>query len=151
VEQLANVVFAQKRAEQLIAAGKSASDAHAEADAERSEHRTDAKFLLHSGLKSACLRILHDEEKRLYDSLLDVQKLRHRVAHTGHKPASQTALEAHRLCCQTVQWLARVAGMPVKSLYPDEKDIHLEGLSFSMGRFGPTLSLQKVRHEVVRD
>jgi hypothetical protein len=61
----------------------------------------------------------HAAAAQLADDLL--QKMRHRVAHTGYKPTMDEAREAHKLCCEAVRWFAGVGGMPVKPMLPDAK------------------------------
>ena len=145
VEQLANALYLKLKTAQLTASGMAAADAEAEAERIRRPSRTDASFLFNSGLKDASGRSLLDDDKTKYDALHTIQKLRHQIAHTGHRPSTQEALDAHHLCCECVEWLAGVGGLPAKPLYPKWQDVNLEGLSFPIGERGGTLSLVKVR------
>jgi hypothetical protein len=102
----------------------------------RQRHKTDIKFLLHKGILDACGRSLHDENKHLYDKFFKVNDLRNKVAHSGYKPSKDEAKSAHRTSCEVVQWLAGVAGLPVKPLFPSKED-SVPGLQIlSQAKFG---------------
>jgi hypothetical protein len=122
VESLANVVFASKKMEQLIASGMAEEDAKREAEKTRKEHRVVITFLLHRSLAQACDRSLENEKVDMYQRLCKLKKFRNDVAHAGVKPSSSESEDAHRLCCETVQWLCDVGGYPVRRLLPEEKD-----------------------------
>jgi hypothetical protein len=78
--------------------------------------------LYHRGLKKASGRSLMEEKKQQYDALLSLQQIRHNVAHIGYKPTFDEAQKGHRLCCEVLQWLARVGGYPVKPLLSNPAD-----------------------------
>jgi hypothetical protein len=96
-ESLANVVFKVKFKEKLRREGSSETDAEQQAEDTRMKHRVDIKFLVHSGLISACGSSLYNEQKEQYDELCELNKLRGKVAHAGTKPTQQQAEEAHLL------------------------------------------------------
>jgi hypothetical protein len=122
VESLANVVYARKQIEKLVAQGSSQEDAEAETEKLRRKHRVGIKFLVHYGLFDACARSRSCEEKQLYDAVCELNKLRHAVAHAGRKPSATEAEAAHVLCCQVVRWHCEVGSLPVRPMMPDEKD-----------------------------
>jgi hypothetical protein len=123
VESLANIVFKEKKVAQLMAAGKPQADAEREAERERGLNRTRIAHLVHNGLLAACKRSLHNVSKEKYDNLLTLKQLRNKVAHAGTRPTPEEAEAAHLLCCEVVQWLCRVGGLPVRPLLPDNKDM----------------------------
>ncbi len=122
VESFANVVYAKARIAKYVADGVPQKYAEEFTEQERYRHRTEGAFLYHRGLKEACGRSLMEEKKQQYDALLSLQQIRHNVAHTGYKPTFDEAQKGHRLCCEVLQWLARVGGYPVKPLLPDPTD-----------------------------
>jgi hypothetical protein len=119
LESFANAVFAQLKTAVLI--GQNVPKEYAEQVVEdhRSKHRNDASFLFHSGIKLASGKSLREENQQLYDEVMKIQQLRHRVAHTGYKPALSEARNAHKMCCEAVQWFSGLAGFPVKRLRPE--------------------------------
>jgi hypothetical protein len=122
VESFANVVFARTKLALLMSKNVPEDYATEIVEDERKRHRTEGKFLYHRGIKSASGRSLMEEDKTKYDYLLKLQQLRHKVAHTGYKPTVDEAREAQRVCSEAVQWLASVAGLPVKPLLPKPED-----------------------------
>jgi hypothetical protein len=123
VESLANVVFKQARTTQLLAAGRTASDAEHQAEDDRKANRTRIQYLVHTGLQPARGRSLCSESKEKYDQLLALQKVRNQVVHAGLRPSVDQAESGHLVCCEVVQWLCEVGKLPVRALLPDEKDI----------------------------
>lgn len=119
VESLANVVFSTTKIAKLVSNNMPKDMAEETVEDERKRHRTEGQFLYHKGIKAASGRSLLEENKQQYDALLKLQELRHKVAHTGYKPTHEEAQTAHKVCCETAQWLAGVAGFPVKLLVPD--------------------------------
>lgn len=81
VEYLANAVFTSTRVASLMGYGVPQEKAEMMVDEVRTAHRTEPHYLLNKGIKEASGRSLMEEDKKLYDALLVVQKLRHRVAH----------------------------------------------------------------------
>lgn len=128
VESLANAVFKKVKMDLLV--GKNVPQEFAEnlVEEERQRHRTEPAFLFHRGLKDCCNRSLQDEQQEKYQALVELQKLRHKVAHTGHKPSHDEARDGHRLACECVQWLADVGDLPVKPLFPAQ-DAQVNGFS----------------------
>lgn len=122
VETFANVIYAKARIAKYVADGVLEKYAEQFTEQERHRHRTEGAFLYHRGLKEACGRSLLEENKQQYDALLNLQQVRHNVAHTGYKPTFEEAQKGHRLCCEVLQWLARVGGYTVKPLLPDPAD-----------------------------
>ena len=125
-EQLANVVFTERRTADLLSHNVPSDYAAKLVDTERKPKRTDAQFLFHQGLKSACGRSLLDERKNLFTEIVRVQDVRHKVAHTGYRPSVDEAKEAHATCCDAVIWLADVGGYPAKPLVPEEGNLATE-------------------------
>lgn len=121
VEMLANAVFTKTQTERLLASGVPAETAERLVEEDRQRHRTDPNFLYHRGPLESCGRSLQVEDKAKYDQLLELQKLRHQVAHAGFRPSVDQGRDAHRLCCECAQWLAGVAGLPVKPLWPPQE------------------------------
>jgi len=119
VESLANVVFSRTKVAKLVANNMPQEMAEETVEDERKRHRTEGNFLYHRGVKSASGRSLLEENKQQYDALLQLQDMRHKVAHTGYKPTLDEARDAHKVCCEAAQWLAGVAGLPTKQLLPD--------------------------------
>ncbi|HLA85926.1 MAG TPA: hypothetical protein VJL29_14135 [Thermoguttaceae bacterium] len=120
-ESLANAVFKKIKTEFLMANNVPIEIATDLVEDERQRHKTEPSFLFHRGLRDLCGRSLQDENKEKYDALLELQKTRHRVAHTGYKPDLTEARVGHTLACECVQWLAGVGGLPVKPLLPPEE------------------------------
>jgi hypothetical protein len=118
VESLANVVFTATKVAMLLGHNVPREVAEKLVEEERERHRTEPQFLFNKGIKDASGRSLMDEDKEQYDALLRLQKMRHRVAHTGYKPTLDEAREAHKVCCEAVRWFAGVGGMPVKPMLP---------------------------------
>ncbi len=121
VEVLANTVFKKVKTEMLEANNVPSHIAESVVEEERQRHKTEPSFLFHRGLKDCCDRSLCDEDKEKYDALVELQRTRHKVAHTGHKPSSDEARAGHKLACECVQWLAGVGGLPVKPLLPAQQ------------------------------
>jgi len=119
VESLANIVFSRTKVAKLVSNNMPKEMAEETVEDERKRHRTEGNFLYHRGIKSASDRSLLEENKHQYDALLRLQDLRHKVAHTGYKPTTDEAREAHKVCCEAAQWLAGVAGFSTKPLLPD--------------------------------
>jgi hypothetical protein len=128
VESLANAVFTITKTGFLRANNVPKEVAETLVEEERERHKTEPNFLLHRGVKSACGRSLLDEDKKTYDELVNLQKMRHRVAHTGYKPTQDEARHGHRVCCEAARWLAQVGNMPVKPMVPEPADTY-PGLS----------------------
>lgn len=123
LETLANVVFKQKRKSQLTGWGVPEVESEGIAEAERRAHRTDEKFLLGSGMKQACGRSLIEDNKHLYDQVIDLeQRVRHQVAHRGVRPNADDAKACFKACCEVVRWLSAVAGFPQKDMLPSAED-----------------------------
>jgi hypothetical protein len=147
VESLANVVFSKTKIAKLVANNMPQEMAEESVEDERKRHRTEGGFLFHKGMKSASGRSLLEENKQQYDSLLRLQELRHRVAHTGYKPTRTEAQGAHRLCCETAQWLAEAGGYPVKTLLPSATDSFPGYTATSRdAQASPPSKLELVRH-----
>ena len=121
VESLANVVFTATKVGMLLGHNVPREVAEKLVEEERERHRTEPQFLFNRGIKDASGRSLMEEDKGQYDSLLRLQKMRHRVAHTGYKPTLDEAREAHKICCEAVRWFAGVGDMPVKPMLPEAK------------------------------
>lgn len=119
VESLANAVFTLTKVAKLLASNVPLEMARELVEDQREKHRTDPQFLYGRGIKDASGRSIMEENKQQYDALLQLQKMRHRVAHTGYKPTLDEAQEAHKLCCEAVQWFAAVSNLAVKPLLPD--------------------------------
>jgi hypothetical protein len=119
VELLGNAVFKKVKTEWLLSNSVPQAIAESVVEEERQRHKTEPSFLFHRGLKECCGRSLLDEDKGKYDGLIELQRMRHTVAHTGHKPTHDEARAGHKLACECVRWLAGVGGLPVKSLAPD--------------------------------
>src|SRR5262249_27719514 len=83
VESLANVVFASTKVSMLRGHNVPKEVAERLVEEERERHRTEPHFLFNKGIKDAAGRSLMEEDKDQYDALLRLQKMRHRVAHTG--------------------------------------------------------------------
>lgn len=120
VESLANVVFVSRKVAMLLGHNVPKEVADQLVEEERERHRTEPQFLFNRGIKDASGRSLMEDDKNLYDALLQLQKLRHRVAHTGHKPTADEARDAHRVCCEAVRWFSLVGELPIKEMLPDE-------------------------------
>jgi len=120
VESLANAVFLQEKVKKFVSVNVPLEAATNFVEEERERHRTDKNFLFNSGMKDASGRSLFEENKSLYDGLLKLQQVRHKVAHTGFRPSVDDAKAAHRLCCEATRWLSDVAGFPSKELFPSE-------------------------------
>lgn len=121
VEALANAVFKKVKIEFLLSNNVPQEIADKLVEEERQRHKTEPSFLFHRGLKDSCNRSLHEEQQDKYEALLELQRLRHQVAHTGHKPTTDAARDGHKLACECVQWLADVGGLPVKPLLPPQQ------------------------------
>lgn len=149
VESLANVVFAGTKVAMLVGHNVPREVPEKLVEEERERHRTEPQFLFHRGIKDASGRSLMDEDKSQYDALLRLQKMRHRVAHTGYKPTQDEAREAHRVCCEAVRWFAQVGGMPVKPMLP-AADATYPGISTAVkdAHARNPLELDFVRHLV---
>jgi hypothetical protein len=128
VEALANVVFTATKVAMLLSHNVPKEVAEKLVEEERERHRTEPQFLFHRGIKDASGRSLMEEDKEQYDALLQLQKMRHRVAHTGYKPTLDEAREAHKVCCEAVRWFASVGGMPVKPMLPSA-EVTFPGIS----------------------
>jgi hypothetical protein len=122
VESLANAIFSTAKAAKLVALNVPAEMAEQLVEEERERHKTEPQFLYHRGIKSASGSSISEDNKQLYDALLQAQRMRHRVAHTGYKPTLAEARDLHKLCCEGAQWFAQVAGFPVKPLMPTPED-----------------------------
>ena len=116
LESLANVVYSKTRVAALIANSVQPEYSKSLVADELKRHRTDVNFLFHGGIKSASGRSLMDENQQQYAAVTKTYELRNRIAHAGYKPSKEEAREAHQLCCEVVQWLAGVGGLPVKPL-----------------------------------
>ncbi len=121
VESLANTVFTATKVAMLLGHNVPREVAERFVEEERDRHKTEPHFLFNKGIKDASGRSLMEEDKEQYDALIRLQKLRHRVAHTGYKPTLDEAREAHKTCCEAVRWFAGVGGMPVKPMLPDSQ------------------------------
>jgi hypothetical protein len=147
VESLANVVFTATKVGMLVGHNVPKEVAEKLVEEERERHRTEPQFLFNKGIKDASGRSLLDEDKERYDALLQLQKMRHRVAHTGYKPTLDEAREAHKVCCEAVRWFAGVGGMPVKPMLPDA-DSAFPGISTAVkdAHTKNPLELDFIRH-----
>lgn len=157
LESFANVCYSQLKSAQLVAKGVDKEYAAEVVESHRVKHRNDASFLYHSGIKSASNRSFREERQSAYDEVMKLQQLRHRVAHTGCKPTLDEARDAHKLCCEVVQWFSEVAGFPVKPLRPAPEDSgqgFVAGLGLmcnaSMGTVGGPRSTVKPQGEAFR-
>ena len=121
VEALANAIFAKMKVKMLLSNNVPPEVAEKVVEDERQRHKTEPSFLFHRGLKDCCGRSLLEEDKTRYDSLLQLQGIRHQVAHAGYKPSDDEARNGHKLACECVQWLAGVAALPVKPLFPTQR------------------------------
>lgn len=145
LESFANSVFAQMQTARLISNGVDKEYAESVVEDHRSRHRNDASFLYHSGIKTASGKSLKEENEYLYDAVMRTREIRHKVAHTGHKPSLNEAREVHRFCCEAVQWLTAVAGLPVKPLRPapeDSSNGFVANLGTICGQASSTVSFQ---------
>jgi hypothetical protein len=147
VESLANVVFSRTKVAMLVSNNMPQAMAEEIVEDERKRHRTEGNFLYHRGIKTASGRSLLEENKTQYDALLRLQELRHKVAHTGYKPTTDEAREAQKVCCETAQWLAGVAGFSTKPLLPDASASY-PGFStaFKDAQARSTSEIELVRH-----
>ncbi|MHB9081630.1 MAG: hypothetical protein ACYC3X_29535 [Pirellulaceae bacterium] len=147
VESLANVVFSATKVAVLLGHNVPREVAEKLVEEERERHRTEPQFLFHNGIKDASRRSLMEEDKEQYDALLRLQKMRHRVAHTGYKPTLEEAREAHKVCCEAVRWFADVGGMPTKPMLPDAQ-MTFPGISNAVkdAHARNPLELEFVRH-----
>lgn len=119
VESFANAVFTTKKVSMLLSNNVPIEMAEKLVEEERERHKTEPNFLFHRGIKEAAGRSLMEENKEQYDALLAMQKLRHRVAHSGYKPTRDEARKAHTICCEGVRWFTELSGLPVKAMLPD--------------------------------
>jgi hypothetical protein len=124
VESFANVVFSKMKIALLVGKNVPPDMAEQLVEEERDRHKTEPHFLFHRGIKSASGRSLRDEKKEQYDSLMQLHKMRHRVAHTGYKPTATEARDAHKTCCEAVRWFAEVSALGVKPLLPDPSNTY---------------------------
>ena len=123
-ELLANSVYTQTMVANLISKSVPKEFAEQWVEEKRKKNRTDAKFLFHQGLVEACGRSYENDKRDSYYKLLGIQELRHKVAHTGYRPTTAEAKDAHKIFVDAVQWLCAVAGMPVKPLFPAPADTY---------------------------
>jgi hypothetical protein len=147
VESLANAVFTATKVAMLLGHNVPKEVAERLVEEERDRHKTEPHFLFNKGIKDASGRSLMEEDKEQYDAVLRLQKMRHRVAHTGYKPTLDEAREAHKVCCEAVRWFAGVGGMPVKPMLPDAQAI-FPGISsaFKDAHARNPLELDYIRH-----
>jgi hypothetical protein len=122
LESYANLLFSQLQVANLVANNVPREYAEQTVQDHRLRHRNDASFLFHSGIKTASGHSLLEEDNTRYDSVMKIQQLRHRVAHTGHKPSLSEAREAHLDCCEAVRWFSTIAGLAAKPLRPSPGD-----------------------------
>jgi hypothetical protein len=147
VGSLANAVFSRTKVAKLVSNNMPQEMAEETVEDERKRHRTEGGFLYHRGIKSASGRSLLVENKQQYDALLRLQELRHKVAHTGYRPTTEEAREAHKVWREGAQWLAQVAGFPTKPLLPDASASY-PGLSaaFKDAQARNASEIEMVRH-----
>lgn len=117
-ELLANKVY-QKLTQQKCDANPEGPLLSRMLERDRKHNRTQAKFLLHEGIKNVSGRSLHDDERSLYERALAVQQMRHAATHEGTVPTEESAREAYEVCCKVCRWLCSIAGIPQKPLEPD--------------------------------
>lgn len=141
VESLANAMFLKFRTAELVADGLNANKAEEVAEKERQHIKLDFVHLFHKGIMELTTHSLCKEKKSTYDELQKVQTLRHRVAHSGFKPSKDEAKNAHKLCCEVVQWFASVAGVSVPPLYPEPKDLNPQ-IKWKGQLMGPPADMQ---------
>jgi hypothetical protein len=146
VEIVSNSTYKKMYTDRLKSIGLPDNEAISIAENFQKQYRNDEGFLIGRGLKTACNMSLVDDNKKLYDEFLNLEKtVRHQVSHAGKRPAATEASRCHEVCCEVVRYLWQARGITPRPMLPQTD---LKKLGFQIGGSGEShlCSAQELEH-----